>query len=177
LSDKIFKLDDVSWHIHEIDDNVALELREELAAAHIGLLIRWCFVNGYELQPEDDEEDIVETSERDLMNQVKSGLVPGIRYLTMVSDGKFISDIVSPRIRPFLRRYYGSEDAQYLVDFGNLFDRHAYKSREKEFDFRLFSRMLDVRFVEFGLMKNPDDKFGALRIRPTIRKFLSLFKK
>jgi hypothetical protein len=156
------KYDDVSWHIHEIDEGLREDLREELSGAHMGLLLRWCFVNGFEVSAEDDDDDIIDAKERAILAEVKDGRQPGISYLRHVSDNKFVSDIVSSKIRPFFDAYYGGEEQQFLTDYGTLFDRQCYCSRESEIDFGRFSEMVHSRLREFQKMKNSTEKFSSL---------------
>jgi hypothetical protein len=161
--DDVFKLDDVSWHYKDTDHKLPESLREELAGAHIGIFLRWCFVRGFQIQPEDDDSELIDDSERLLVERVARGETPGYEYIRILSDSKLVSDMMSRKIRPFVRKYY-HEGFQYVDDYAALFPNLVYQARECDLDFAKLSSVIDGRYDEYLRARGAEFVFRPLTL-------------
>lgn len=159
--DQVFKIDDASWHIGSIDENLSEEDRWDLATTHMGLLVRWCFLRGFEVTEEEDFGEIIDDRERNLLKRVKTGESTGTQYLGSVNDYKLTSDLFSATIRPFLWAYCRKEPMQFLIDYDRIFGPDVYRCRERDFDFSLFCKMMDERLSEYRNANGNDQEFRS----------------
>lgn len=77
------------------------------AASHIGLFLTWVIRKGFEGELHREFPQVLE--------QVRTGELPGVDFFLRCCDGKFWDEDLCPEILPFVEVYYGG--GQYWTDY------------------------------------------------------------
>jgi hypothetical protein len=138
------KYDDASYHYDSTPEEASEDDRAEMAALHIGLMVKWAANRGFIidcLEPRDPE------FQADL-NKLRSGAMVSTRFLEHWGDEGFGTEMVSLDGRKFLDAYYG-ERGLYPDDYQAFMGDRTFEVREKDVDFAGFSAMVDRRYDAF----------------------------
>lgn len=137
------KYDDASWHYGA--DTFPKDSPEEYGATHIGLFLRWCFVQGW-------AGTLHKTEEPEAVQAVIDGRLTGTEFLLTYSDGKLTDETFTEQGNAFAAQYYG-KDGLYLRDYQKYFGEHEYSSPETAHDFSKYSSILQERLRSGKLTK------------------------
>ncbi len=129
------KYDDVSWHFN--GEGFPTTSTEKHAATHIGLLLKWCFVQGWASESWLLEEPIA-------VQAVISGAMTGSEFLLTYCDGQFTNEDLVPTGNKFIERYV-LIDGLYYQDIAAFIPPIAYTVCETDVDFQKFSDMVKSR--------------------------------
>jgi hypothetical protein len=138
------KYDDASWHY---GGDFPTGQPEEHSGTHIGLFLKWCFMQGWAGEIHLDEEP-------ELVELVCRGEMTGTEFLFKLCDGKLTDEDLSDEGNAFAADYYG-DDGYYLEDYEKTFGDPMYRLSEKDVDFLLFTKLLDARKAS-GNLKKPN---------------------
>ena len=134
------KYDDASWHY---GGEFPADSPKEYGAIHIGLFLKWCFVNDF-------EAELHANGEPDQVEAVKNGTMEGTAFLLSHCDEKLTDADVNEAGQRFAAAYYGS-DGLYLEDYATVFESQMYTASESEICFEKFSKMVSARW-ESGVL-------------------------
>lgn len=134
------KFDDASWH-YDSTPKGSEEKRWDVAAAHIGIYLKWCLLKGWagELHTED------ETS-AEAVEAVKTGTMTGTKFLIEQCDCKLTNEDLSDEGLAFTSYYY---DDLYPHDAEPLIDGKMLSSPEEKYDFARLSAVIDKRYADW----------------------------
>lgn len=139
------KYDDASWHCGS--DNFPEDQPEEYGATHIGLFLKWCFIQGW-------AGTLHMREEPDAVHAVIAGRLSGTEFLLTYCDGKLTSESLNAPGNAFAGKYYGDQGL-YLQDYSAHFGHHEYSSPESAHDFTAFSSLLNGRLKSGQLTRKP----------------------
>jgi hypothetical protein len=139
------KYDDASWHYGA--ESFPRDQPEEYGATHIGLFLKWCFIQGWAGAHHINEEP-------DAVQAVIAGRLSGTEFLFTYCDGKLTNVSLNERGNAFAKKYYGDQGL-YLQDYLKHFGSHEYSSPESAHDFAEFSSLLHGRLKSGQLTKKP----------------------
>lgn len=139
------KYDDVSWHYGS--DGFPKDGPEEYGATHMGLFLKWCFIQGWAgaLHMRDEPEAV---------QAVIAGELSGTAFVLTYCDGKLTNLSFNAEGNAFAEKYYGDQGL-YLQDYQKHFASHEYSSPESAHDFAEFSSILDGRLRSGQLTRKP----------------------
>lgn len=139
------KYDDASWHYG--GDFFPDDQPEEYGATHIGLFLKWCFIQGWagSLHLRDEPEAV---------KAVIEGRLSGTEFLLTYCDGKLTNETLNDQGNAFAEKYYGDQGL-YTQDYQKHFGSKEYSSPESEHDFAEFSSILAGRLNNGQLTKKP----------------------
>jgi hypothetical protein len=139
------KYDDANWHYS--GDFFPKNQPDEYGATHIGLFLKWCFIQGW-------AGTLHLSGEPDAVKAVISGKLSGTEFLFTYCDGKLTNLSLNTQGNAFAAKYYGDQGL-YLQDYQKHFSHHEYSSPESAHDFDEFSSLLNRRFKSGQLTKKP----------------------
>ncbi|MBN8282784.1 hypothetical protein [Zoogloea sp.] len=139
------KYDDANWHCGS--DNFPEDQPEEYGATHIGLFLKWCFIQGWAGALHLREEP-------DAVHAVIAGRLSGTEFLLTYCDGKLTNESLNAAGNAFAEKYYGDQGL-YLQDYSEHFGHHEYSSPESAHDFAAFSSLLNGRLKSKELTRKP----------------------
>lgn len=139
------KYDDANWHCGS--DNFPEDQPEEYGATHIGLFLKWCFIQGWAGALHMREEP-------DAVHAVIAGRLSGTEFLLTYCDGKLTNESLNAPGNAFAEKYYGDRGL-YLQDYSEHFSHHEYSSPESAHDFTAFSSLLNGRLKSGELTRKP----------------------
>ena len=139
------KYDDASWHYG--GDFFPNDQPEEHGATHIGLFLKWCFIQGW-------AGPIHLRGEPEAVQAVIEGQRSGTDFLLTYCDGKLTNETLNEQGNAFAEKYYGDQGL-YPQDYHTHFGSKEYLSPESEHDFAEFSSVLQDRLNSGQLTKKP----------------------
>lgn len=139
------KYDDANWHCGS--DTFPEDQPEEYGATHIGLFLKWCFIQGWAGALHMREEP-------DAVHAVIAGRLSGTEFLLTYCDGKLTDESLNAPGNAFAEKYYGDRGL-YLQDYSEHFGHHEYSSPESAHDFTAFSSLLNGRLKSGKLTRKP----------------------
>jgi len=156
------KYDDASWHYDstpEFED----EERWAVAAAHIGVYLKWCLIQGWagELHTKDEADQAI-------VEQVQAGNMTGADFLMQQCDGKFTNEDLNDEGNAFTAYYYADI---YPEDLESVARDAILSAPESEYDFPALSEIIDRQYAEWfaenPLVAPPRVSDPAIKPEPT----------
>jgi len=151
------KYDDAFWHTKA---DFPRGFPKEYGGTHIGLYLRWCFVQGWAGKKHVDSHPTE-------VSQVISGYLSGTDFLFRFCEGKLTDDDLNLEGNRFTEQYYGDND-WYLSDYTDQFGEFKFRTSEQEHDFEQLSHLLESRLSGIDMTdsielpaiihKNPPEK-------------------
>jgi len=142
------KYDDASWHTETVE---AMDMPEDYSGVHIGLFLKWCFIQGWA-----GELWTVEEAPEDVQ-RVINGEMSGTAFLFQNCDGKFTDEDLNDKGNAFAKAYYG-EDVLYLSDLDAFAGDMIFRASEEEYDFDGFSDMMEMAYRRMYAPKKTQSK-------------------
>jgi len=140
------KYDDASWHFDSTPEFEEEDERWVIAAAHIGVYLKWCLLQGWAGQLHTEEE-----SDRAIVEQVKSGDMTGAEFLIQQCDCKFTDEDLNDEGNAFTAFYYADI---YPEDLESVARDSILSAPESEYDFPALSEIIDRQYAEW-FAENP----------------------
>jgi|GEM_PF-2553458 hypothetical protein len=139
------KYDDASWHYDstpEFEDDE----RWAVAAAHIGVYLKWCLLQGWagELHTEDE-------ADQNMVEQVISGNMTGAEFLIQQCDCQFTNEELNDEGNAFTSYYFADH---YPEDLESVAREQILSAPESEYDFDALREIFDRQYGEW-LAENP----------------------
>ena len=130
------KYDDSTWHS---GGKFPEDSPVEYGGTHIALFLKWCFKKGWVGEHHLEHH-------ADQVNQVVNDELTATDFLFKYCDGKFSDIDLSNEGNDFAKEDYGS-NGLYFSEIGYYFEHLLYHKGEESYDFEVFSKILDVRYL------------------------------
>ena len=133
------KYDDASWHYESTPAGSKTD-RWAVAAAHIGIYLKWCMERGWagEIHTNSEASGILEL--------LLAGKLTGSEFLLQECDGKFTDEDLNAEGNRFTASYF---ENQYADDLESVVGNAILSLHEKKYDYPSIKRLLDQRYTEW----------------------------
>jgi hypothetical protein len=143
------KYDDASWHYESTQEGPEDE-RWNVAAAHIGVYLKWCLLRGWagELHTCDDFGTAG-------LKKVQSAEMTGTEFFISHCDCKFTDEDLDDEGNAFTAYYY---EGDFVSDLESIEEGKVLSSPEGNFDFNRLSELFNRRYEEWVSSGRPATK-------------------
>ena len=143
------KYDDASWHYESTPEGPEEE-RWNVAAAHIGVYLKWCLLKGWAGELHTDDEFGTAALEK-----VRSAEMTGTEFFISHCDCKFTDEDLVEEGNDFTTYYY---EGDFASDVESLENGKLLSSPEGDFDYSRLSELFDRRYEEWVSSGRPTAK-------------------